>query len=348
MYLDYESCGAFTGDGGIVAKPTMKRDMVSAAIGMERSPAGDSSHLQRALPLPWRLAAAKDDPGFAHPAELDFARILTFYRIRWAYEPTTFALSWRADGRPSEMFTPDFYLPDHRLYIELTTMRQPLVTRKNRKLRQMREIYPTVQIKLLYRRDIHRLADAYRIGERRTVSNPILSPLLSEDLIATRIDEMAAEIAANAHDQRLLILIASDGAMRFGREVTAALIAHGVQIELDQIRQTRFRTAGGIQRVRVHKQPTISVAGRRVLLLTDIVSTGMSLGYLMTWLSSRGAETVEICTLLDRRDARLIDVPIAYSGFEAPNELIVGYGMPLRRQFADIPHLATVTANPRC
>jgi hypoxanthine phosphoribosyltransferase len=314
---------------------------------MERSPASDSSHLQRALPLPWRLGVAKEDPGFAHPAELDFARILTFYRIRWAYEPTTFALSWRADGRPSEMFTPDFYLPDHRLYIELTTMRQPLVTRKNRKLRQMREIYPTVQIKLLYRRDIHRLADAYRIGERRATLNPVVSPLLSEELIATRIDEMAAEIAASASDQRLLVLIASDGAMKFGRDITSALDAQGVQLDIDQIRQTRFRTAGGIQRVRVHKQPTISVAGRRVLLLTDIVSTGMSLGYLMSWLASRGAETIDICTLLDRRDARLIDLPITYAGFEAPNELIAGYGMRLRRQFGDLPHIATVTADPR-
>jgi hypoxanthine phosphoribosyltransferase len=331
-----------------VANSTLKRDVISAANGIERAPGGDSSHLQRALPLPWRLSASQDDPGFAHPAELDFARILTFYRIRWAYEPTTFALAWRGDGRPSEMFTPDFYLPDHRLYIELTTMRQSLVTRKNRKLRQMREIYPTVQIKLLYKRDIHRLADAYRIGDRRVSSNSVLNPLLSEELITKRIDELAAEIAGTSAELPLLILIANDGAMRFGREMAASLIERGVDIEVDQIRQTRFRTAGGIQRVRVHRQPHASVEGRRVLLLTDIVSTGMSLGYLMLWLKSRGAETIEICTLLDRRDARLIDLPIAYAGFEAPNDLIVGYGMPLQRQFADIPHLATITSEPRC
>jgi hypoxanthine phosphoribosyltransferase len=325
-----------------VTRSTTNRNVITAAGGLEVAPGADPSHLQRTLPLPWRLAKSTEDPSFAHPAELDFARILTFYRIRWVYEPTTFALSWKPDGRPSEMFTPDFYLPDHRLYIELTTMRQQLVTRKNRKLRQMREIYPTVQIKLLYRRDFHRLVDAYRIGERRAESSNVLNPLFSEEVIATRIVAMAAEIASANADRELLLLIAGDGTMRFGREMTAALAAHGLQFEVDHIRQTRFRTPAGIQRVRIHKQPSIPVERRRILLLTDIVSTGMSLGYLMTWLRSRGPESIDVCALLDRREARLIDVPIAFAGFDAPNELIAGYGMRLRRQFGDLPHIAMV------
>ena len=98
---------------------------------------------------------------FAHPAEQDLARILSFYRIRWVYEPTTFHLEVREDGRPAEQITPDFYLPDHDLFIELTTMRQRLVTRKNRKIRRLREIFPALQIKLLYRRDYDRLVGSY-------------------------------------------------------------------------------------------------------------------------------------------------------------------------------------------
>ena len=113
-------------------------------------------------PLPClREVVRPPDGGFAHQAERDFSRLLSYYRIRWVYEPTAFALAWAADGRPVELFTPDFYLPDHRLYIELTTMRQRLVTRKNRKLRRLRELYPNVRIKLLYRRDYLRLLDAY-------------------------------------------------------------------------------------------------------------------------------------------------------------------------------------------
>src|SRR5687767_3485590 len=78
---------------------------------------------------------------FAHPAETEFAAFLGFYRIRWSYEPKSFPLRWR-EGRVAEMFTPDFYLPEQDLYVELTTMKQSLATRKNRKVRRLRQLYP--------------------------------------------------------------------------------------------------------------------------------------------------------------------------------------------------------------
>ena len=99
---------------------------------------------------------------FAHPAEAEFAAFLDFYRIRWMYEPKSFPLRWR-DDRPAEMFTPDFYLPEQDLYVELTVMKQSLVTRKNRKLRKLRERYPDVKIKLFYKRDLERLAQHFRL-----------------------------------------------------------------------------------------------------------------------------------------------------------------------------------------
>src|SRR4051794_21058893 len=88
--------------------------------------------------------------GFSHPAEAEFARLLDFYGIEWQYEPRAFPLEWQ-DGRIVRMFRPDFYLPEYDLYIEITVMKQALVRRKNRKLRKLRELYPDVQIKLLYR-----------------------------------------------------------------------------------------------------------------------------------------------------------------------------------------------------
>ena len=100
---------------------------------------------------------------FAHPSEAEFAKLLDFYQIDWEYEPRSFALRWAADGRPIEFFTPDFYLPELDLYIELTTLKQSLVTKKNRKLRHLRELYPDVRIKLLYRRDLANLALKYRL-----------------------------------------------------------------------------------------------------------------------------------------------------------------------------------------
>ncbi len=98
---------------------------------------------------------------FAHESEREFAKILDFYQIRWLYEPRTFPLRWAADGRPIESFTPDFFLMDHDLFIELTTLKQSLVTKKNRKLRLLRTLYPDVRIKLFYGRDFKSLMIKY-------------------------------------------------------------------------------------------------------------------------------------------------------------------------------------------
>jgi hypothetical protein len=96
-------------------------------------------------------------PRFAHESEAELARILDFYEVRWTYEPDTFPIGWSMTGEVVESFSPDFYLPDVDLYIELTTLKQKLVRKKNRKLRRLRELYPDVQIKLFYARDFRAL-----------------------------------------------------------------------------------------------------------------------------------------------------------------------------------------------
>ncbi len=102
-------------------------------------------------------------PQFANEAELECAKILDFYGVPWQYEPTTFVLEEDENGRILEAFSPDFYLPEQDLYLEVTVMKQSLVTRKNRKLRKLRERYPQVKIKLFYKRDIERLAQRYHL-----------------------------------------------------------------------------------------------------------------------------------------------------------------------------------------
>jgi hypothetical protein len=104
-----------------------------------------------------------EPPRFANRIELECARILDWYGVPWEYEPRSFVLEQDAEGRVTSAFTPDFYLPDQDLYVEVTVMRQSLVTRKNRKLRRVRELYPDVRVKLFYRRDIERLAQRYRL-----------------------------------------------------------------------------------------------------------------------------------------------------------------------------------------
>ncbi len=356
---------------------------------------------QQPLPIPWQLIRAADEfdeHDFAHPAEVDFSRILSFYRIRWAYEPTTFPLAYSAEGRPSEMFTPDFYLPEHKLYIELTTMRQRLVTRKNRKIRRLRELYPNVRIKLLYRRDCDRLGDAYRRVAPDTATCRVGRILFDEEQIHGRIAQLAAAIADETPDDDrfaatfaanristepapiavplpmwqvtdasqdrarpepdvagradrenelpLLVLGVDRGSAVFAHHLAAAIEHLGVEIDRDRVTLTRHRTPRGERRVRVARAPRGQIAGRRVLVVTDVVSTGLSLAYLTWWLRQRGARQVEICTLLDRQAARLVEVPVRHVGFEAPNELLVGFGLHLRRQFRTLPYIASLVTDP--
>ncbi len=121
----------------------------------------------------WLLDSAEQPPAahekdaapspFAHSSEEDFARVLDFYRIKWLYEPRTFPLQWDSEGNVTEAFSPDFYLPEQDLYVELTTQRQKLVWKKNKKVRRLKELYPDVNIKVIYERDYRGLLQKYGI-----------------------------------------------------------------------------------------------------------------------------------------------------------------------------------------
>ncbi|HLM32469.1 MAG TPA: hypothetical protein VK285_00260 [Gaiellaceae bacterium] len=106
----------------------------------------------------------RQPPRFVNKAELEVAKLLDFYGIKWEYEPRTFVLETDEAGRVIEAARPDFYLPDQDLYVEITTMKQSLVTRKNRKIRKLKERYPDVKVKLFYRRDIERLVEKYGLS----------------------------------------------------------------------------------------------------------------------------------------------------------------------------------------
>ena len=117
-----------------------------------------------ALEIPdFQVYRGNAPPRFASQAELECARLLDYYGVPWMYEPRTFVLEEDEGGRVTEAFSPDFYLPDQDLYVEITVMKQSLVTRKNRKLRKLRERYPDVKIKLFYKRDLERLAQHFQL-----------------------------------------------------------------------------------------------------------------------------------------------------------------------------------------
>jgi cytidylate kinase-like protein len=113
------------------------------------------------VPITKAADRAPAGASFGHPSEKMFANLLDFYRIEWEYEPRTFSLQWNKEGEVTEAFTPDFYLPQFDLYVELTTMKQSLVTKKNRKVKLLRAIYPHINIQVFYQKDFQDLVSKY-------------------------------------------------------------------------------------------------------------------------------------------------------------------------------------------
>src|SRR5881392_2632453 len=127
-------------------RPTTRRRgrLILRAAARQPPRAADRQGAMSEAPLPHELVR------FAHNSERQFAKLLDFYGIVWDYEPKTFTLEWDRQGRPSQAFSPDFYLPAYDLFIEITTLNQKLVTKKNRKVRRLRELHPDTKIRIFY------------------------------------------------------------------------------------------------------------------------------------------------------------------------------------------------------
>lgn len=153
---------------------------------------------------------------FAHASEAELARILDYYGVIWQYEPRTFPIQWNPDGKVVESFSPDFYLPELELYVELTTLKQSLVRRKNRKLRRLRELYPDIRVKLFYGKDFRALMLKYgRAALTASLSGleGQITPAIPKVGRAQPDDAAPIEVAANAE----IIPIASQGRARVSR-----------------------------------------------------------------------------------------------------------------------------------
>ena len=159
-------------------------------------------------------------PAFAHVSEAEFARILDYYQVAWQYEPHTFPILWNLAGDVLESFSPDFFLPEMELYVELTTLRQKLVRKKNRKLRRLRELYPELRIKLFYARDFRALMLKYgrlelaeelsgtpgHVTPLRSAASMLAGPFGAERLAvetrAAAVLEPAPLVVAGGHHRR--------------------------------------------------------------------------------------------------------------------------------------------------
>jgi len=272
---------------------------------------------------------------FAHPSEEDFARLLDFYQIEWIYEPRSFALQW--EGKATEMFTPDFYLPALDLYVEMTTLKPGLTREKNRKVRRLRELYPEVNIKLLARRDYDRLLAKYGHGPLAGAkTHGVGRVLLSAPQVQKRVRQLAKEISHDYEGRHPVLVGVLRGVFCFMADLMRYLT---VPTDVDFMAISYYGGESG-KAVRVTTDVGINLEGRHILLVEDIVDTGMTLSFVLSHLKARNPASLQVCTLLDKRVRRLADVHLNYVGFEVPDEFLVGYGLDYQEEYRNLPFVA--------
>ena len=271
---------------------------------------------------------------FAHSSEEDFAKLLDFYCIEWLYEPRSFPLRWEG-AKVTEMFTPDFYLPELDLYVELTTLKQSLLTEKNRKLRQLRTLHPEINVRLLNKSDFVKLLAKYGygpLGEAKVEG--VDRVLYSHAQIQRRVRTLARRISADYAGERLMLVGVLKGVVCF----MADLMQHlSLPVTLDFMAISYYGRDDQV--VEITRDLDSSITGQHVLMVEDIVDTGMTLNYILGHLSAHSPASLRVCTLLDKRARRLVNVGLDYAGFEIPDEFVVGYGLDYKGEYRNLPFI---------
>ncbi len=294
-----------------------------------------SNKQEKLVEVPKPSSTSLRPPTFGHPSEEEFGRLLDFYRIEWLYEPRSFPLEWQ-ENKVTEMFTPDFYLPELDLYIELTTLKQSLITEKNRKLRRLREMYPEINIKLLNKKDYLRLLAKYGYGPLGEAKIKGISKVLfSHTQIQQRVRGLAKSISQDYAGRQIVLVGILKGVICFMSDLMQHI---SLPLTVDFM-AISYYGSGTDPAVKITKDLDTSIANFDVLMVEDIVDTGMTLNYVLNHLSSHNPASLRVCTLLDKRVRRLVDVPLEYVGFEIPDEFVVGYGLDYHGQYRNLPFI---------
>jgi bifunctional protein TilS/HprT len=275
---------------------------------------------------------------FAHPSEKEFSQILDFYNIEWVYEPRSFPISWEKD-RVTEMFTPDFYLPGLDLFIELTTMKQSLVTIKNRKVRRLHELYPDINITLLYKKDYERLLAKFGYGPlAESRGHGVNRVLYSSTEIQNRVKELANQISVDYRGKNPVMVGVLRGVFCFMadliRQITIPVVVDFMTIS--------YYHSGTASKAQVTKDINLPVEGKYVILVEDIVDTGLTLHYITRHINEKRVSDLAVCALFDKKARRLIDVPLRYRGFAIPDEFIIGYGLDFKEEYRNLPFVGVL------
>ena len=272
---------------------------------------------------------------FANASEEELARILDFYNIDWVYEPRSFPLSWE-EGRITEMFTPDFYLPGLDLYIEITTLKQSSVAKKNRKLRRLKELYPEVKIMLLHKGEYDRLLAKYGCGPlAHTRAQGISRVLYSATEIEEIVTALAEQISKDYAGRRPILVGMQRGFVCFMADLMRRIT---VPLDVDFLTISYYH-GDNHSAFKITKDTDLNIAGRHVLVVDGIIDTGMTLSAILDHLRPRKPASLAVCTLLDKRVRRIADIPLEYVGFEVREAFVVGYGLDYAEEYRNLPFI---------
>ena len=179
------------------------------------------------------------------------------------------------------------------------------------------------------------MATSLKISE---FSNPNLEPLISAEEIQRRIAEIGADISRDYAGRNPLLVGVLKGAFIFLSDLMRAIdLSLGVEFMAISSYGSGTRTSG---EVRIIKDLDVAIEGRDILVVEDIVDTGLTLSYLLANLESRGARSVKLVALLDKFERRIRDVPVDYLGFKIPDHFVVGYGLDFAERYRNLPYIA--------
>ena len=166
----------------------------------------------------------------------------------------------------------------------------------------------------------------------------VVETLFSEAQIRERVQVLAAQISAEYRDRRLVLVSILRGSVFFATDL-ARLIDTPLSMDFLSISSYGEGSEGV---VRITKDLEENIAGKDVLVIEDIVDTGFTLKYLLRTLGGRNPKSIEVCTLLDRRARRIIDIDLKYVGFEIPDKFVVGYGLDYRQRYRNLPYIGVL------
>jgi hypoxanthine phosphoribosyltransferase len=172
-----------------------------------------------------------------------------------------------------------------------------------------------------------------------TVPGSSLKILIDQKTIETRVGELAEEISNAYCDRELVVIAILKGAQLFACDLVRKLTIYPA---LDFMSISSYKRNSESSEVTIVQDLEVEIAGKDVLVIEDIVDTGLTLDYLIRELQKRDPESVAICTLLDRPELRLAEIPMRFVGFNVSEEFLVGYGLDYREQFRELPYIASI------